>query len=117
MLVMILSSNMGVLGRLAVLLLACTEWAFTLLYVYCLKRFRQNFLVKLIAAILAISSGVGVGIAQRQLYQPVHSGRLSVHEFDVVVVAEGAVSLFILFYGMRRFWGKWAAGETGQDRR
>jgi hypothetical protein len=111
---MILPSNMGALGRIAVLLLASAEWASVLLYVYCLKRFQKNFLVKLIAAIVAISSGVAVGIVQRQLYQPVHSGRLSVHEFDVVVVAESVVSIFILFYGMRRFWGNRTVGAGDQ---
>jgi len=111
---MIVSSSLGLLGHLVVLLLASTEWGFILLYVYCLKRFHKNFPVKLIAAVLAVLSAVGVGMMQRQLYQPKHSGRLSIHEFDAVEVAESAVSLFILFYGMRRFWSRRAVDSGSQ---
>jgi hypothetical protein len=106
-----LSGNLGLVGHLAVLLLALNEWAFVLLYVYCLKRFQRNFFVKLIAVFLALLSMFGAVVAQRQLYRPVRAGRLSINEFDAVVVAENAVALFILFYGMRNFWRKWGLGK------
>jgi hypothetical protein len=98
-------------GRIAVLLLALSAWAFVFLYVYCLKRFRHNFLVKLIALILALFTFFGAVVTQGQLYQRVRAGRFSVNEFNVVVIAESAVALFILFYGMRNFWRKWDSGN------
>ena len=97
------TSNVGLVGHLVVLLLAVSEWAFVLLYVFCLKRFQTNFPIKLISAVLAIFAGFAAVIAQRQIYQPVSAGRLSVNEFNVVVIAEKAVSLFILFYGIRKY--------------
>jgi hypothetical protein len=106
-----LSDNLGLLGRLAILLLALNEWAFVLFYVYCLKRFQKNFLMKLVAAILALLSAFGAVIAQGQIYHPVRASRLSVSEFNVVVIVENAVALFILFYGMRNFWHKWDFGK------
>jgi hypothetical protein len=112
---MSLSSNISLLGRLVVLILAFAEWALMLLYVYCLKRFRQNYLVKLSLLVLTLLCLIGVPIAQRQLYQPVSAGRLSMNEFDVVVIIEAAVSIFILFYGMRKFWRRWAPDTSGQD--
>jgi hypothetical protein len=111
----VMTGNVGLVGHLAVLLLALNEWVFVLLYVYCLKRFHKNFPIKLIGAALAILASFGALITQRQIYQPVTSGRLSVNEFNVVVVAEKAVSLFILFYGMRKFWVKSQAATDSQE--
>jgi|SRR5215467_4798347 len=111
---LILANNLGLLGRLTVLLLACIEWVVILSYVYCLKRFRQKYLVRLSALILTLLCMIGVRIAQRVLYNPVRSGRLSVNEFDVVVIAESAVSLFILFYGLRKLWRTRTAGPGGE---
>ena len=89
------------------MLLALIEWAFVLLYVYCLKRFQKNYRIKLLAASLVWLTMLGAAIAQRQLYQPVRAGRFfSINEYDVVVIAENAVALFILFYGMRDHWHK-----------
>jgi hypothetical protein len=107
--------NLSLLERLAVLLLALVEWGATLLYVYCLNRFHGKFAVRVIAAMATILCGLGVVILQRQLYQPVHSGRLSVNEFDIVVITESAISLFILFYGMRKFRVKSRAATDSQD--
>jgi hypothetical protein len=100
---MILStSNVGLVGHLVVLLLAVSEWAFVLLFVYCLKRFRTNFPIKLTSAVFVILASFVTIIGQRQIYQPVSISRLSINEFDIVVIAEKTVSLFILFYGIRR---------------
>jgi hypothetical protein len=71
-------------------------------------------MVRLIAAIVTILCGLGVVIAQRQLYQPVNSGRLSVHEYGIVVIAESAVSLSILFYRLRRYQQKRTVGSGSQ---
>lgn len=100
---MILSNNPGLLGRLIVFFLALLEWAFMFQYVYCMERFRENFGIRLISAVLVILGSLGVIIAQGKLYQPISLGRFSVNEFNVVVIAEGCVSLFILFYGLRKF--------------
>jgi len=108
------ASNVGLIGHLGVLLLAVNEWAFVLLYVYCLKRFHRNFTAKLMCAALAILASICAVIAQRQIYKPVYAGRLSVNEFNIVVVAEKVVSLFILFYGMRWFWRNWPAASEHQ---
>jgi hypothetical protein len=110
-----LSGNLGLLGYLAVLLLALNEWAFVLLYVYCLKRFRKNFRVKLITAILALFAMLGAVVAQRRLYQPVSADRLSVNEFDVVAIAENAIALFILLYSLRNCWRNWDLGKGVHD--
>jgi hypothetical protein len=97
------TSNLGLVGHLVVLLLAVSEWAFVLLYAFCLKKFQTNFPIKLISAVLAIFASFAALIVQRQLYQPVSTGRLSVNEFNVVVITEKAVSLFILYYGIRKY--------------
>jgi hypothetical protein len=101
------SGNLSVNGYLIVLLLALIEWSFILLFVYCVKRFRTNFVVKLLAAGLALLAMLGAAVGQRILYQPVNTSRFTVNEFHVVVIVESAFALFILFYGMRNFWPKW----------
>jgi len=109
-------SNVGLAGHLVVLLLAVSEWAFVLLYVYCLERFRTNFPIKITTAILAILASFATIIAQRQIYQPVNLGRLTVNEFNVIVITEKAVSLFILFYGLRKYSIKSRTLADKQDR-
>jgi len=99
------------LEHLVVLLLALSLWVSVLFYVYCLKRFRQIFLVKLVAAILALFILLAAIVIQGQLYQPVRADRFSVSEFNVVVITEGTVALFALFFGMRNFWRKWDSGK------
>jgi hypothetical protein len=111
---MIILNGLGVPEYLAAFLLAFPEWLCVLLYVYCLKRVRQNFFVKLSAAILAILSIVGVAIAQRHLYYSTGSRRPPVSLIDVVVVAAHAVALFVLFYGLRRLWNNSAANGASQ---
>jgi hypothetical protein len=96
------TSNVGSAGHLVVLLMAASEWTFVLLYVYCLKRFQTIFPIKLTSAVLAILASFATIFVQREIYQPVSTGRLSVNEFDIVVIAEKAVSLLILFYGIRK---------------
>ena len=98
--VRMLSTNIGLFGRFVVLALAFVEWLSVVLFVYSLERFSQKFLVKLSAAAFAILCVVGVVIAQRELYQPANSARFSVNEFDVVVISECTVTLFILFRGL-----------------
>ena len=101
------SGNLSVTGHLIVLLLALIEWSFVLLFVYCVKRFRTNLLVKLLTAGLSLLATVGAAIGQRLLYQPVNTSRFTVNEFDFVVIAESAIAVFILLYGARNFWPKW----------
>lgn len=103
---MIILNSLGVTEYLAAFLLAIPEWLCVLLYVYCLKRFRQTFLLKLSAAILAIVSLVGVAITQRYLYYQTGSSRPPVSLIDVIVVAAHAVTLFVLFYGLRKLWNR-----------
>jgi hypothetical protein len=111
----LMTSNVGLVGHLAVLLLALNEWGFVFLYVYCLKRFHKNFRIKLISAALAILASLGAVIAQRQIYQPVRDGGLFVNEFNVVVMAEKTVSLTILFYGIRKSGVKSQAVAKSHD--
>ena len=99
---MMTTSNVSFVGYAGVLLLAVIEWVFVLLYVYCLKRFRKSFSIKLTGAILAILASFAAIIGQGQIYRPVSAGRLSVNEFNVVIMAEKAVSLAILFLGIRK---------------
>jgi hypothetical protein len=53
--------GLGTHGRLIALVFAFIEWAFVGLYVYSLKRFDANGLVKFMAAALALLGSSGRG--------------------------------------------------------